>query len=415
MITAYRSPVPVSRQASNIGPRQPGQMPNENSGNAARNRTSSARIHDGAARLPYNSDLLSSARPQSYQCASTAPSASSPRAGGASFSPAATGSARLPDLPGALAFHTRTPHALGLAAAQRPDRPRPPRTVELPPVAAAGQADIVPVIITAHAATIHDISLRTHYTRGSHSEMARKLLIAPSHTGAGARHRSKERHASKRIRPSGDTPRLLGTPRRLPGPAQARHRRPVPAAVPVHRAQPDAHRDRSRLGPGPDQRDHQRHPQYSRRQGLRAHRRRPRHARPRPAPARAISAPDPCPDALAQQRTGQFRTGRRPAPADHRGRSHRWHRRPCPAGRNRQHPAPGPPPRCACRRGQAGSPHRPHRDQPAVLPAPRQPPATRPGPGRRLRASRMAGHRHEPPDPCLGPFRACHRRCPRSR
>ena len=57
--------------------------------------------------------------------------------------------------------------------------------MELPSVAAAGQADIVPVIITAHAATIHDISLRTHYTRGSHSEMARKLLIAPSHTGAG--------------------------------------------------------------------------------------------------------------------------------------------------------------------------------------------------------------------------------------
>ena len=55
-------------------------------------------------------------------------------------------------------------------------------------MAAAGQTDIVPVIITAHAATIHDISLRTHYTRGSHSEMARKLLIAPSHTGAGARH-----------------------------------------------------------------------------------------------------------------------------------------------------------------------------------------------------------------------------------
>ena len=97
------------------------------------------------------------------------------------------GSARLPDVPGALAFHAGTPHAFGLAAAQRPDRPGPPRAVELPSVAAAGQADIVPVISTAHAATIHDISLRTHYTRGSHGEMARKLLIAPSHTGAGAR------------------------------------------------------------------------------------------------------------------------------------------------------------------------------------------------------------------------------------
>ena len=103
-----------------------------------------------------------------------------------SSSPAATGSARLPDVPGALAFQAGTPDALGLAAAQRPDRPGPPGAVELPPVAAAGQADIVPVISTAHAATIADISLRTHYTRGSHSEMARKLLIAPSHMGAGA-------------------------------------------------------------------------------------------------------------------------------------------------------------------------------------------------------------------------------------
>ena len=55
-------------------------------------------------------------------------------------------------------------------------------------MAPAGQADIVPVISTAHAATIHDISLRTHYTWGSHSEMTRKLLNAPSQTGAGARH-----------------------------------------------------------------------------------------------------------------------------------------------------------------------------------------------------------------------------------
>src|SRR5205807_2265898 len=85
-------------------------------------------------------------------------------------------SARLPDLPGALALHAGTPHALGLAPGQRPDRPGPPRAVELPPVAAAGQADIVPVISAEHAATIADMSLRTHYTRGSHSEMARKLL-----------------------------------------------------------------------------------------------------------------------------------------------------------------------------------------------------------------------------------------------
>jgi hypothetical protein len=47
------------------------------------------------------------------------------------------------------------------------------------------------------------------------------------------------------------------------------------------------------------------------------------HARPRPAPARAIFAPDSGPDALARWRTGQFRAGRRPAPADHRGSAHR--------------------------------------------------------------------------------------------
>src|SRR6266496_530898 len=58
--------------------------------------------------------------------------------------------------------------------------------MELPPVTAAGKSSIVLGVIVRHAATIHVISLRTHYTRGSHSEMARKLLIAPSHVGAGA-------------------------------------------------------------------------------------------------------------------------------------------------------------------------------------------------------------------------------------
>ena len=86
-VQATRARLP---HASNTGPRQPGQMPNENSGNAACNRTSSARIHGGAACLPRNSDLVSSARPQSYQCACTAPPASWSRAGGVSSSPAAT-------------------------------------------------------------------------------------------------------------------------------------------------------------------------------------------------------------------------------------------------------------------------------------------------------------------------------------
>ena len=49
VITAHKPPEPGSRQASNISPRQPGQMPNENSGNAVRNRTSSARTGKGTS------------------------------------------------------------------------------------------------------------------------------------------------------------------------------------------------------------------------------------------------------------------------------------------------------------------------------------------------------------------------------
>ena len=221
VITAYKSPVPVSLQASNTGPRQPGQMPNENSGNAACSRTSSARIHGGAACLPRSSDLVSSARPQSYQCACPALSASWPVTGGVSSSPAATGSARLPDVPGALAFHAGTPDAFGLAAGQRPDCPGPPRAVELPPVPTAGQADIVPVVSTAHAATIADMSLRTHYTRGSHGEMARKLLIAPSHMGAGA-----EQDRRNAMRPSAfDPPAIPPAFRERPDVCQALRQR----------------------------------------------------------------------------------------------------------------------------------------------------------------------------------------------
>ena len=117
----------------------------------------------------------------------------------------------------------------------------------------------------------------------------------------------------------------------------------------------------------------------------------------------------------AQPHTGQARAARRTAPADHRRPRHRRYRRPRPAGRNRQHPAPGPPPRRTRRRRQARSPHQPHRDRPALLPSPRQPPAARRGPRRRLRPGRMAGHRHGMPAPCLGTLRARHRRRPRSR
>ena len=329
--------------------------------------------------------------------------------------PGGQGSARLPDLPGALAFHAGTPHAFGLAAAQRPDRPCPPRAVELPPVAAAGQADIVPVISTAHAATIHDISLRTHYTRGSHGEMARKLLIAPSHTGAGAR--QDRRNA---MRPSAfDPPAIPAAFWERPDVCQALRKRDMSALFRLLCQYTGLSQMRIGTAVGLGQgrisevingirkiRDATVFERIA--DGL-------GHARPRPDPARALSPADHRPDALAQHHAGQFRPGRRPAPADHRGRPHRRHRRPRPAGRDRQHPAAGPPPRRPRRRGQAGSPHRPHRDQPAVLPAPRQPPAARPGPGRRLRASRMAGHRHEPPAPRLGPLRARHRRRPRSR
>src|SRR5260370_34725553 len=65
----------------------------------------------------------------------------------------------------------------------------------------AGRAAILLDVSVRHAATIHDMSLRTHYTRGSHSEMARKLLIAPSHMGAGA-----EQDRRNAMRPSAFDP-----------------------------------------------------------------------------------------------------------------------------------------------------------------------------------------------------------------
>src|SRR5712691_12045153 len=93
----------------------------------------------------------------------------------------------LPGSPGALALQAGPAHTLGVAPGHGANRPCPPRAVELPAVTAAGQAAIVLGVTVRHAATIHDMSLRTNYTWGSHSEMMRKLLNAPSHTGAGAR------------------------------------------------------------------------------------------------------------------------------------------------------------------------------------------------------------------------------------
>src|ERR1035441_9461538 len=84
---------------------------------------------------------------------------------------------------GASRYDGRNWKALGLPPGQGPDRPGPPGPVELPAVAAAGRAAVVLGFCTAHAATIRDISLRTHYTWGSHREMTRKLLLAPRHTG----------------------------------------------------------------------------------------------------------------------------------------------------------------------------------------------------------------------------------------
>ena len=226
-------------------------------------------------------------------------------------------------------------------------------------MAPAGQAAIVLGVSVRHAATIHDISLRTHYTWGSHGEMTRKLLIAPRHKGGGLS-TPKERHVGKRIRPSVDTARLLVPPRRRPGPAQARHGNAVRAAVPVHGNQPDAHRHRGRTRPGPGQRNHQRHPRCRRHPRVPAHRGRARHARPCPYPARALTTASPGHHAPGQRNPGQDRAGLRPAQADHRGPQHRHQRGPRPPRRDRHHPATGPPPRRPGRRGQARGPHHPH-------------------------------------------------------
>jgi len=123
--------------------------------------------------------------------------ASSPRNWWRVVFPAATGQpgfgcARSPGIPRRNAARTRP----GRGSASRPSMPAVSGGTST--VAAAGQADIVPVISTAHAATIHDISLRTHYTRVLTVKMARKLLIAPVTRARGSA-RSKERYASKRI------------------------------------------------------------------------------------------------------------------------------------------------------------------------------------------------------------------------
>ena len=92
-------------------------------------------------------------------------------------------------------------------------------------MAAAGQADILPVVSSAHAATFHDISLRTHYTRGSHGEMACKLLIASSHVGAGA-----EQDRRNAMRPSAfDPPAIPPAFWERPGVCQALRKRDMSA------------------------------------------------------------------------------------------------------------------------------------------------------------------------------------------
>ena len=230
----------------------------------------------------------------------------------------------------------------------------------------------VPVISAAHAATIHDISLRTHYTWGSHSEMARKLLIASSHTGAGAR---QDRRNAMRAS-AFDPPAIPAAFWERPDVCQALRTRDMGAlfcaAVPVHRAQPDAHRHRGRPRPGPHQRSHQRHPGHPSHSRLPAHSRWPRHARPRPDPARPVSPPDHGQPSLARHHPGQAGPGHRVAPADHRRPQDGRNRRPRPSGRNGQYPAPGPPPRRPCPCRKTGSPHQPYRRRAAVLSAARQ-------------------------------------------
>ena len=235
-------------------------------------------------------------------------------------------------------------------------------------MAPAGRAAILLGIGTAHAATIHDISLRTHYTWGSHSEMTRKLLIAPSHMGAGARHDRRNAMRASAFDPPSIPPAFW----ERPDVCQALRKRDMGAlfrllcqytglsqmriATAVGLGQGRISevingirciRDATvfeRIADGLDMPDH----------------------------ARILLGLSPRADhgqhAPAQHHTGQARPGHRTAPPDHRGPQHRRHRRPRPAGRDRQHPAPGPPPRRPRRRRQARSPHQPHRRPASATP-----------------------------------------------
>ncbi len=124
VITAYTPPAPGSRHASKVSPRQPGQMLNENSGNAARSRTSSVLIHGGAPGLARMTDHPASASPSLYECSGPAAPAPSLSPGGVSSVPevmsrSGPGSVQSRGTPGTNGARTRP----GPGSTSRPSRP----------------------------------------------------------------------------------------------------------------------------------------------------------------------------------------------------------------------------------------------------------------------------------------------------
>src|ERR1035437_5518395 len=258
-------------------------MTNENSGNAVRNRTSSASIHSGAP-----------------------------------------GRGRHTDRP-AIASHAASPADIGYASSRTCPEPLQSRHDCLTASAAArikvpitkvrrerrnfhpcprhdGQAipapPVVPMTIRLPIRVAAPISAR-------YTETGYKLAIshaAPTYGNCGRR--KKQRHAWPRRRPDPDPGLVLGATRGCCGPAPPGHRPVLRPRAAVHRSQPDPDRHCLRAASGQGQRHHPRHPAGREAGGVRPHRRWPRAARPRPDRPRSGPAPPADAEALAPVLTG---------------------------------------------------------------------------------------------------------------
>ena len=171
VITAYRPPVPVSLQDLEHRPAPARADAERELRERGPNRISSARIHGGAARLP---------RRERPAIQPPAPSRTDTPAMQRQHPRRELAACRLPRRPRSVRLwicpeprhsrHERRTHSAWPRVSVPTVQARRERR-NFHPWPPAGRAAILPVIGPTHEATIHDISLRTNYTWGSHSEM----------------------------------------------------------------------------------------------------------------------------------------------------------------------------------------------------------------------------------------------------